>query len=85
MDRYKVTLKRDAVSKFETFSDVVGHHVDKEQNRLTLVFCDGSIHEFPGFNDFEVKLGPDWALARAKHLAAQSGQQPNFNFESKSE
>ena len=85
MDRYKVTLKRDAVSKFETFSDVVGHHVDKAQDRLTLVFCDGSIHEFPGFSGFEVKLGADWALAHAKNIAAQNGQQANFNFESKSE
>lgn len=53
---------------------VIGHHFEKEQNKMVLYFPNGSLREIKNWSNCEAALGTDWVLAVKKSHESQIGQ-----------
>lgn len=60
---------------------VVGHQVDREQDKMVLFFADGGVKEVLAWSKCRVKLGADWVIAQKKSMEAQAGQTIPINRE----
>ncbi len=68
---YKFKYRR---SIFYRSFKVVGHGFNKELDRMSLYFQDGSTREIARWSKCDCKLGPDWALAVKKQMEKKAGQ-----------
>ncbi len=68
--KYRFKWKRGL---FWQSAHVIGHSLDKDQDKMVLYFPDGSIREICKWRECEVKLGQDWVLATKKTLESAAG------------
>jgi len=63
--------------------NVIGHVYESTQDKMVLYFENGGIQEISEWKKCEIKLGPDWVLAKKKMLESESGIDVKLNVEMK--
>jgi hypothetical protein len=74
--KYNLSYKKGWFTKKYT---VVGHNYDPSQDKMILFFEDGSLKEVCEWKKCEIKLGPDWVLAKKKMMEAETGVDVKMN------
>lgn len=58
---------------------VVGHGYEQSQDKMILYFENGGLQEICEWSKCEIKLGPDWVLAKKKMMEMESGVDVKLN------
>jgi hypothetical protein len=74
--RYKFTWKRRF---FKRSRIVVSNYFVENENRMILVFEDGSVYGIPKWSECSLWLGTDWVRAKQKEMERQAGQSVPLN------
>ena len=53
---------------------VIGHGLDRDQDKMVLYRPDGGVREIAHWRDCEIQLGTDWKVAQQKKMEEQAGQ-----------
>jgi hypothetical protein len=70
--RYKMTFKKVGFFNRKRTEIVKGHHYEAGQDKMVLMYHDGSVKEIAHWKDYEVTLGEDWVLALKKEMEKEA-------------
>jgi len=79
MQTYRFKWRRLRRLFWRTEKGLIGHRLDKEQNKMVLTFSDGSLKEVQEWMSCQVSLGVDWVLFVKNLMEKEAGQNLKLN------
>ena len=64
---------------WKTYKKLIGHGIDKDQNKMQLFFSNGSIMEIKDWDKCEIFLGTDWVIWTKNQMERETGQNIKLN------
>ena len=80
MKTYTMRYKRNGFfQRWKKVGPLIGHKLDRDQNKMVVYYQDGSIQEIVDWNSCGVYLGTDYILFEKESMEKSAGQNIKLN------